>query len=116
MSSKDKDKYGIINAFFMFINLLHLMCYHFRKSKADSKLMVKKFVRSGAGQKQSLPENIRTSDALVKTVYYLIDKYIRLGLITLVLQSTNAFILLTEYTIKLIILVILFTILSVIAF
>lgn len=43
------------------------------KPKADKKRMVKEYIRSGAGQDKQRAEQLRTPDALLETIHYLLD-------------------------------------------
>lgn len=44
------------------------------KPKADRNRIVKMYTRSAAGTNMSLPKNLRTTDALIKTVNYLLQE------------------------------------------
>lgn len=43
------------------------------KPKADRNRMIKSYIRSGIGQEKQKVEHLRTPDALLETVYYLLD-------------------------------------------
>lgn len=47
-------------------------------NKVDKNKMVKEFLRSAAGQKTQKPEELRTFNALLLTVHYLLHEYVKM--------------------------------------